>query len=136
MSVFLVTYKLRKSFFTDSILFSGKCFNNGFIYSQLFVLNARSSSTFLCSSSQRMCSMKKVSLKFQQNLQENTCVKVAFWIKLQSVGLHHRCFPKNFGKFLKTSFWKTTFRWLFLPVEPLIIISNTRLYNLIMTPCM
>ena len=44
-----------------------------------------------------------------QNSQENTCVGVSFFIKLQASnqpaallakGLQHRCFPMNFGEWL------------------------------------
>ena len=41
--------------------------------------------------------MKKVFLKISQNLQENTCARVSFLIKLQA-------FPINFVKFLRTPF--------------------------------
>ena len=37
---------------------------------------------------------KKVFLKISQNLQENTCVRLC-----------HRCFPVNFAKFLRTTFF-------------------------------
>ena len=40
------------------------------------------------------CSVKKVFLEISQNSQENTCTR-----------LWHRCFPLNFVKFLRTSFF-------------------------------
>ena len=64
--------------------------------------------------------LKKVFLKFLQNSQENTCVRVSFLIKLQARPatvlkrrLWHRLFPVNFAKFLRTPFftehhWATT----------------------------
>ena len=57
----------------------------------------------------RRCSVKIVFLEILQNLQENTCARVSFLIKLQSWGLRsttlfkkrlwRRCFPVNFVKF-------------------------------------
>ena len=35
----------------------------------------------------RRCSVEKVFLEFSQNLQENTCARVSFLIKLQASGL-------------------------------------------------
>ena len=56
--------------------------------------------------------LKKVFLKFLQNSQENTCVRVSFLIKLQARPatvlkrrLWHRLFPVNFAKFLRTPFF-------------------------------
>ena len=37
-------------------------------------------------SSHRRCSVKKVFLKISQNSQENTCVRVSFWLNLQVTG--------------------------------------------------
>ena len=58
------------------------------------------------------CSVKKVLLEILQNSQENTCVRVAFLIKLQASATllkkrrWHRCFPVNFVKF--TPFLRNT----------------------------
>ena len=54
----------------------------------------------------RRCSVKKVSLEILQNLQENTCARVSFLIKLQGWGLQlwHWCIPVNLMKFLRTPF--------------------------------
>ena len=67
-------------------------------------------------SSHRRCSLKKVFLKYSQKSQENTCVGVSFFIKLQTRSLQiyykrlqHRCFPANFAKFLRTPFSENTF---------------------------
>ena len=56
------------------------------------------------------CSVKKVFLEISQNLQENTCARVTFLIKLQALGLRpatllkkrlwNRRFPVDFVKFL------------------------------------
>ena len=54
-------------------------------------------------------------LKISQKSQENTCARVSFlkksfrlrpatWLKKR---LWHSCFPRNFGKFSGTLFWKT-----------------------------
>ena len=43
-------------------------------------------------------------LKISQNSRENACIGVSFLIKLQALGLQHRCFPVNFVKFLRTTF--------------------------------
>ena len=49
-------------------------------------------------------------LKISQNLQQNTCAKVFFLIKLQAWRLRfwYRGFPVNFSKFLRTSFLQNT----------------------------
>ena len=60
------------------------------------------------------CSLKKAFLEISQNLQENTCARVSFLIKLQASAillktrLWHRCFPVNFTKFLITTFSQNT----------------------------
>ena len=58
---------------------------------------------------------KKMFLKISQNSQENTCARASFLIKLQATPatllkakLWHRCFPVNFAKFLRTSFFYRT----------------------------
>ena len=57
--------------------------------------------------------VKKVLLKISQNSQRTTCVRVSFLIKLQiwfyyKKRLWNRCFPVNFVKFLKTTFFYRT----------------------------
>ena len=52
----------------------------------------------------RRCSVKKVFLEISKNLQENTCVRVSFLIKLQASGL----------KFPRTPFPTEHLRWLLL----------------------
>ena len=67
---------------------------------------------------------KKVFLEISKNIQENTCVRVSFFRKLQALGLatllkkrlRYRCFPVNFAKFLSTSFLQNTSGWLLLYV--------------------
>ena len=61
-------------------------------------------------------------LKIWQNLQENTCAKVAFSIKLLYLFLlkkilWHRCFPANFAKFLRIIFFIEHLRWCLLFVK-------------------
>ena len=58
------------------------------------------------------CSVEKVFIEVSQNSQENTCARVSFLIKLQASlqlyekkSLWHRCFPVNFAKFRRTSFF-------------------------------
>ena len=42
--------------------------------------------------------------------------------------LHHRSFPENYAKFLKTAFWQNTSWWMLLRViEVIEIISNVKL---------
>ena len=70
------------------------------------------------------CSIKKVFLKISQNSQENTCARVSFLIKSQTLGLRpatvlkkrlwYRCFPVNFAEFLRTPFSIEHLRWLIL----------------------
>ena len=83
----------------------------------------------------RRCSVKKLFLEISQNSQENTCARVSFLIKLQACvfsciqseyrkirrpatllkkRLWHRCFPMNFGKFLRTPFYIEHLWWLLL----------------------
>ena len=78
--------------------------------------------------------IKKVFLEILQNSQENACAWDSFLIKLQArpatllkKRLWHRCFPINFVKFPRTSFFTEPLRWLLLNC-PLII-----LYRLIKT---
>ena len=90
--------------------------------------------------------MKKVLLEILQNLQENTCARISFLIKLQAINftkftgkhlcqsfffnkvtslrsatllnkkLWHRCFPLNFVKFLRAPFLTEHFWWLLLSI--------------------
>ena len=70
----------------------------------------------------RRCSKKKVFLGILQNLQENNCAKESFLIKLQAPTpatllkktLWHRCFPVNFAKLLRISFFTEHLWWLLL----------------------
>ena len=57
---------------------------------------------------------KNVFSKIPQNSQENICAIVSLLIKLQASvcnfikrKLWHRCFPVNFAKFLRTTFYRT-----------------------------
>ena len=73
-------------------------------------------------SSHQRCSVRKMLLKFSQNSQENNCARVSFSIKLQAYAratllkkrLWRRCFPVNFGKFLRTPISTEQFWWLLL----------------------
>ena len=56
-------------------------------------------------------------LKISQNSQKNTCARVSFLIKLQTLlrkRRWHRRFPVNFTKFLRTSFFIEHLWWLLL----------------------
>ena len=66
-------------------------------------------------------SVKKVFLEISQNSQENTCARVSFLKKLQTMAcnfikkrLWHKCFPVNFAKFLRTPFLTEHLWWLLL----------------------
>ena len=73
--------------------------------------------------SEDVCSVKKVFIKMLQNAQENTCTRVFFeCCRLRSAILlkkrpWHRCFPVNFAKFSRTSFFVEHLRWLLLSVN-------------------
>ena len=96
--------------------------------SQMFdrVLNTPLSSKKVRSSRPEvLCKKGVLRLETSPNSQENTCARVSFLIKLQvrkttlpeSVSkkrLWHRCFPKNFGKFLRTPFVQNTYGRLLL----------------------
>ena len=56
-------------------------------------------SCFYSRSSHRRCSIKKMFLKISQNLQENTCVGVSFFIKLQASALQS-CRPVTQNRFI------------------------------------
>ena len=60
-------------------------------------------------------------LESSQISQENTCARVSFLIKLQTEACNslkkrfwRRCFPMNFAKFFRASFYKERLRWLLL----------------------
>ena len=62
-----------------------------------------------------------VFLKILQNLQEMTCARASFLIKLQASGLlkkrlRFRCFPVNFTKFFKIPILQSTFEQLLLSI--------------------
>ena len=75
----------------------------------------------------RRCSVKKMFLKISQNSQENTCARVSFLIKIQALGLQlyqkerlrRKCFPANFAKFSRITFFIEHFWWLLLFLETL-----------------
>ena len=76
---------------------------------------------FLIERAARMCSVKKVFLKISQNSQENTLVRILFSFRpatLLNKRLWHRCFTRNFAKFLRTPSPTEHLRWLllFLPI--------------------
>ena len=56
-------------------------------------------------------------LKISQNSQGNTRVRVSFFLRpatLFKKRLWHRCFPRNFAKFLRTAFPTEHLRWVIL----------------------
>ena len=72
-------------------------------------------------SSHWRCSSKNVFLKFSEYSQESTCVGDSFLMKLQAPvynllrkNFWRKCSPKNFEKFLRTTFLQNTARWLLL----------------------
>ena len=74
---------------------------------------------------------EKEFLEISQNSQENTRARVSFLIKLQAAPatslkrrLWHRCFPVNFAKFLRTSFFTEHLWWLLLYIRPLCLRSH------------
>ena len=82
---------------------------------------SRNYSQSIRSSHQRF-SVKKMFLEISQNSQENTCVRTLFLNKvvglrpptLLNERLRHRCFLRNFVKFLRTRFLQSTTGWLLL----------------------
>ena len=62
--------------------------------------------------SHQKCSVKMVFLEISHNSHENTCARVSFLIKLQS--LWRRCLFMNFAKFLRTPFSIEHLWWLLL----------------------
>ena len=74
------------------------------------------------------CSVKKVFLEILQNSQGNVCARVSFLIKLQAPitllkkRLWHRCFPVNFTKFLRTTFFTEHLWWLLLHITDQLVI--------------
>ena len=80
-----------------------------FVHSSTFTTSAPFSNALIFCwfrSSHRTCSVEKLFLEISQNLQENTCARVSFLIKLQR--LWRRCFPVSFAKFLRTPFLQNT----------------------------
>ena len=65
-----------------------------------------------CRSSRPEVFCKKAFLEISLISQENICAWVSFLIKLQVLGLWHRCFPVNFAKFLRTRFSIEHLRWM------------------------
>ena len=62
---------------------------------------------------------EKVFLEISQNPQEKTCARVSFLINFIRKGTWHGCFPVNFVKFLRFTFftehlWTTAFSRFFL----------------------
>ena len=57
------------------------------------------------------CSIKMVLLVISQNSQENRPFN-----KVAGLQLWHRCFPVNFAKFLRTTFYKEYLWWLLLAI--------------------
>ena len=74
------------------------------------------------------CSVKKVFLEILQNSQGNVWARVSFLIKLQAPitllkkRLWHRCFPVNFTKFLRTTFFTEHLWWLLLHITDQLVI--------------
>ena len=56
---------------------------------------------------------KNVFLEISHNSRENTCARESLWIKLKK-NLWHRCFPVNFCKISKNTFFTEHIRWLLL----------------------
>ena len=71
----------------------------------------------------RRCYVKKVFSDVLQNSQENTSVRVSPLVKLQA---WHKCFPVNFGKFLRISFPTEHLLWLLLKTLECFSWSNTK----------
>ena len=67
----------------------------------------------------RRCSVEKVFVELSQNLQESTCPRASFLIKLQASAslnkrLWHKCYLVNFAKFLRTPIFTELLWWLLL----------------------
>ena len=94
-------------------------------FSSLIMLQASDISVFLSEAAVQRCSVKKVLLEISQNSQEHTCAIISFLIKLQASALQlflkkrlwYRCFPVNFAKFLRTTFFIEHLWWLLLSYE-------------------
>ena len=65
----------------------------------------------------------QVFLEISQNSPENTCARVSFLIKLQTLGLWHRCFLVNFVNFCKNIFFAEHF-WTAASKSALIILDR------------
>ena len=77
------------------------------------------------------CFVKKVFLEFSQNSQEKTCARVFFNkvaelkpAPLLKKRLWHRCFPVNFVKYLRTSFFIEHLWWLLLKTKQTLLCRN------------
>ena len=76
--------------------------------------------------------------EISKNSQENTCVRVSFLIKLQTLCLRpatllkkrlwHRCFPVKFAKFLRTAFLQNTSGRILLRFQDLKLSNLADLY--------
>ena len=108
----------------------------------LFAKSFNANSTvflFFSEAVSKRCSVKKVFLEIFQNSQENTCVGVSFYIKLHGLNPAtlfknrpwYRCFPVNFAKFLRTTFFTKHFRWLLLSKFTLVLALMLNLLKLI-----
>ena len=78
-------------------------------------------STYRSSNPEVLC--KKAVLEVSQNSQKNKCARVSFLIKLQARGLQlylkrdwYGCFPVNFAKFSRTSFFIEYLWWMLLNI--------------------
>ena len=69
------------------------------------------------------CSVKKEFLEISQNSQENTCARVSPATLLKK-RLWHRCFPVNFVKFIRASFFTEHLWWLLLQFWENLRINN------------
>ena len=67
---------------------------------------------------------KKVFLEISQNSQQDTCGRVSFLIKKLKKRLWHRCFPVNFAKILRTTFFIEHLRRLLLLTKTIVIIKD------------
>ena len=87
----------------------------------------------------RRCSVKKLFLEISQNSQEKACARVSLLIKLQGWGLRpaallkkrpwYKCFPVNFSKFLRKSFFIEHLWWLLLSVTASAILMIIAVHN-------
>ena len=77
-------------------------------YSGIFICSVHRKTEAISS----RCSVKKMFLKISQNSQENNCARAFSLIKFSTTLSKkrdwHKCFPLNFAKFLKISFFYRT----------------------------